>query len=443
MNIAPSYFLPPFDGPWRIVHVDETPLHIRIEWLQEDSLATDWEISLLSVTQVRTRQGPPDPDEALAAGLLPGLTNGAAIAQIHEETAQQAMFVCTWSGDFAKSDQTLAVRLCVDGDFLIGIACRMRPQMESGAAAALLERLRAAQRSYDAPEWERLDPDRDERFQPQLEPYLRMLDEAMEHDDYLRAQDAIEAVWPALALAPMSAFALRIHIAEGWAQMRSAFAGVAAGCARAIDVLRKTLDNIEPGAHPQLYRAASTWLAEAYAKRDQPGDLLHAIEAYRSASRLDVARVHPARVARLHLRMGVIHYHLARELSAQQTERLALAIPELERAEDLYGAADDVAGLAEAAIAKADAVRLLGRASRMHDADELYGIAWNILQQPSARDALGGERYDTMLEHVRTSMRAGDARQLDARVRSPDARLAELERNGLVRRQRTHNSEER
>jgi hypothetical protein len=141
--------------------------------------------------------------------------------------------------------------------------------------------------------------------------------------------------------------------------------------------------------------------------------------------------------------MGVIQYHLARELSAQQTERLALAIPELERAEALYGAADDVAGLAEAAIAKADAVRLLGRASRMHNADELYGMAWNILQEPSARDALGGERYDTMLEHVRTSMRAGDARQLNARVSSPDARLAELERNGLVRHQHTRNSEER
>jgi len=83
MDTAPSYFLPPFEGPWRIVDVNETPVRIRIEWLQEESLAPDWEISLVSVTQLRTREGPPDPDEALEAGLLPGLTNGAATARIH------------------------------------------------------------------------------------------------------------------------------------------------------------------------------------------------------------------------------------------------------------------------------------------------------------------------------------------------------------------------
>src|SRR5689334_19398641 len=150
MNTAPSYFLPPFEGPWRIVQVEETPLNIRIEWLQEDSLATDWEISLVSVTQVRTRRGPPDPDEALAVGLLPGLTDGAALAQIHEESAEQVLFVCAWSGDFAKSDQTLAVRLRVDGEYLIGIVCRMRPPIAGGAATALLEQMRAAPLSAEA-----------------------------------------------------------------------------------------------------------------------------------------------------------------------------------------------------------------------------------------------------------------------------------------------------
>ena len=419
MDTAPSYFLPPFEGPWRIVDVAETPVRIRIEWLQEESLAADWEISLVSVTQLRTRQGPPDPDEALQAGLLPGLTNGAASAQIHEETAEQVLFVCTWSGDFAKSDQTLAVRMRVDGKFLIGIACRMRPPMEGGAASALLERMRAAQVCYDAPQWHALDPAHDERFRPQIEPYLRALDDAMEHDDFAQAMEMIEALRPALELSPLSRFALHVHSAEGWAQMRSAFAGVTAGSARAIEILRRTLDNIEPGVHREVYRAASTWLADAYAKRDQPGDLLHAIEAYRSASRLEDAQAYPERAARLHLRMGIMHHHLARESSAQQTERLELALPELDRAEVLYGAMQNIAGLAEAAIAKADAVRLLGRANRKHDADELYGVAWNLLQQPDAKDAIGSNRYHTMLEHVRTSMRARDARQLNVRAPSP------------------------
>src|SRR5690242_8630980 len=191
MNTAPSYFLPPFEGSWRIVQVDESPLHIRIDWLQEESLATDWEIALVSVTRLRTREGPPDPDEALEAGLLPGIADGTAIAEIHEENAQQTLFACSWTGDFAKSDQTLAVRLTVDGRFLVGIACRLRPHMQSGAASALLESMRTAQRSYDTPEWERLDPDRDPRFAPMLQPYLRMLDEAMAREDPVQAQEAI------------------------------------------------------------------------------------------------------------------------------------------------------------------------------------------------------------------------------------------------------------
>jgi tetratricopeptide (TPR) repeat protein len=420
MDTAPSYFLPPFEGPWRVAQVLETPLRIRIEWLQEDSLATDWEISLVSVTQVRERQGPPDPDEALAAGLLPGLTDGAAHAQIHEESAQQALFVCTWSGDFAKSDQTLAVRLRVDGKFLVGIACRMRPPIEARAATALLERMRAAQCSYDAPESRPLDPARDERFSPELEPYLRALDQSMEHDDFGQALETIDTLRPALALAPLSRFALNLHIAEGWAHMRSALAGDEGGSARAIEMLRKTLDNIEPGEHRDLYGAASTWLAEAYAKRNRTGDLQHAIEAFRVASGLDDAQASPARVAQLHLRMGMLHHHLARELSDGQADRLELALAELDRAEVLYGSVRDTAGLAETAIAKADAVRLLGSARGERDAGDLYGVAWNILQQDNAHEALGPERYEMLLEHVRTSMRRLDASQRSVRAAKPE-----------------------
>jgi tetratricopeptide (TPR) repeat protein len=419
MDNAPSYFLPPFEGDWRVVQLEESPHRIRIEWLQEDSLATDWEISLISVTQVRSRQGPPDPDEAHEAGLLPGLTNGAATAQIHQETAQQALFVCNWTGDFAKSDQTLAVRMRVDGCFLVGIACRMRPPLEGGAAGALLERLHAAGIAHEAPEWYPLDPTRDARFGPQIEPYVRGIEQAMTHDDYVEVLQLAEALRPALELSPMSRFALHVHAVEGWAHMRSAFAGVAAGSSRAIEQLRRTLDNFEPAQHPDLYRAAASWLADAYARRDQSGDLQQALAGYQSSIALDDAEAHPGRVARLHLRMGIIRHHLARESSAKQTEHLQLALPDLERAGVLYGAAQDLAGQAEAAVARADAVRLLGRGTRL-DADQLYAVAARLLQQPELEEALGADRYHLMVEHVRTSIRVRDARQLNARAPAPD-----------------------
>ena len=446
MNYAPGYFLPPFEGSWRVGQVLETPQRIRIDWLQEDSLATDWEISLVSVTEMRTRRGPPDPDEALAAGLLPGLTDGSALAQIHEESAQQVLFLCTWSGDFAKSDQTLAVRLRVDGKFLTGIACRMRPPIVGGAATALLEKMRAAQLSFEAPAPEPLDPARDDRFRSQLEPYLRALDEAMEHDDFAHALETIETLRPALALAPLSRFALNMHISEGWAHMRSASVDAEERSERAIEILRRTLDNIEPAEQPDLYRAAAMWLAEAYSKGDQAGALRHAIEAYRTVSGLSDAQAHPAQVAQLHLRIGVLHHHLGRALKAEQAERLERAIAELDRAEELFSVAGDAAGLAETTVAKADAVRVLGGAGRAHEVIGLYAATWNMLVQDDAQEALGQERYDAMLAHVQSCMHALDAlqfgksRRLDEDGNRP---LAELEQKGLVRRMRPRGTGDR
>jgi tetratricopeptide (TPR) repeat protein len=446
MKNALTYFQPPFEGSWRVAQVQETPERIRIDWLQEDSLATDWEISLVSVTQVRTRRGPPDPDEALAAGLLPALTDGSALAQIHEESAQQALFVCAWSGDFAKSDQTLAVRLRVDGPYLIGIACRMRPPITGGAAKALLEQMRAAQLSFEAPAAQPLDPAQDERFRPQLDRYLRALDDAMEHDDIANALDTIETLRPALILAPLSRFALNIHISEGWAQMRAALAGDAQAAARAIEILRRTLDNIEPAEQPDLYRAGAMWLAEAYSKREQSGDAQHAIEAYRAVSKLSDARAHPVQVAHAHLQMGILHQQLGRALKAEQAERLVRAHAELDHAEALYVTAQDTAGLAEVALAKADAVRLLGGAQRAQDAADLYVSAWDILVREDAQEALGQERYDAMLEHVQSSMHALDALKFSPphlREVDEDPPIVELERKGLLRRVRPRGTEDR
>jgi hypothetical protein len=58
--------------------------------------------------------------------------------------------------------------------------------------------MRTAERSNDPPQDIPIDPERDERFRPQLEPYLRALDDAMSHEDAAQARDAIEALWPAL-----------------------------------------------------------------------------------------------------------------------------------------------------------------------------------------------------------------------------------------------------
>jgi tetratricopeptide (TPR) repeat protein len=425
MKNALTYFQPPFEGSWRVAQVQETPERIRIDWLQEDSLATDWEISLVSVTQVRTRRGPPDPDEALAAGLLPALTDGSALA---------------------KSDQTLAVRLRVDGPYLIGIACRMRPPITGGAAKALLEQMRAAQLSFEAPAAQPLDPAQDERFRPQLDRYLRALDDAMEHDDIANALDTIETLRPALILAPLSRFALNIHISEGWAQMRAALAGDAQAAARAIEILRRTLDNIEPAEQPDLYRAGAMWLAEAYSKREQSGDAQHAIEAYRAVSKLSDARAHPVQVAHAHLQMGILHQQLGRALKAEQAERLVRAHAELDHAEALYVTAQDTAGLAEVALAKADAVRLLGGAQRAQDAADLYVSAWDILVREDAQEALGQERYDAMLEHVQSSMHALDALKFSPphlREVDEDPPIVELERKGLLRRVRPRGTEDR
>ena len=154
--------------------------------------------------------------------------------------------------------------------------------MEGGAASALLDdagRTGVLRRAAVAC----ARSAHDERFRPQIEPYLRALDDAMEHDDFAQAMEMIEALRPALELSPLSRFALHVHSAEGWAQMRSAFAGVTAGtrapsrfCAEhSTTSSRAFTANCIARPRPGL---------QTPMRRDQPGDLLHAIEAYRSAA---------------------------------------------------------------------------------------------------------------------------------------------------------------
>jgi hypothetical protein len=137
--------------------------------------------------------------------------------------------------------------------------------------------------------------------------------------------------------------------------------------------------------------------------------------------------------------MGVLHHQLGRALTAEQAEKLGRAVAELDRAEELYSAAGETAGMIETRIAKADAVRFLGGAERAHEAVDLYAAAWNLLVQDNAQEALGQERYDAMLAHVQSCMHAlgalqfGKSRGFEEDGNRP---LAELEQKGLVRRVR-------
>ena len=93
----------------------QTVPHPLSNGCRRESLATDWEISLVSVTHCAHGRVRPIPTKRLRQGCCPGY-QWRRVAQIHEESAEQVLFVCTWSGDFAKSDQTLAVRMLVDGN---------------------------------------------------------------------------------------------------------------------------------------------------------------------------------------------------------------------------------------------------------------------------------------------------------------------------------------
>ena len=316
-----------------------------------------------------------------------------------EDAANETAFICQCTGDFAVPDQTVIVRLVADGGLLAGIACRLRPPEPADRARALIGRLRGALSCQELPVFDAFDPARDDRYRSQLEPYLRALDEAMPADDFGRALEIIEALKPAIALAPLSRFALSLHISAGWAKKRAAFTGDGEAAGQVIHILRATLDCIEDARHPDLYRAGAMWLAESYSQRAAPGDLAHAIEAYRAVARLHDPAAAPGRVAWLHLRMGVLHDHIGQqlksELASTDDPRVAAhaqaAVGELARAEALYAAAGDLAGRAESADPPRPTPCGSSAAPRATRKPRIFtGVAWSVLQAPGAQVRCAG-----------------------------------------------------
>jgi hypothetical protein len=143
------------------------------------------------------------------------------------------------------------------------------------------------------------------------------------------------------------------------------------------------------------------------------------------AASLDDDTAHPARVARLHLQMALLHHRLARESSEEKnrpsvsgSRSLSSIAPKRSMA-----FASDAAGLAETALAKADAVA----SARRHSARARTSRTCTVwpgtsCSRTTLREALGQERYDAMLERVRTSMRSLDTRRIEARSRKPETR---------------------
>ena len=244
---------------------------------------------------------------------------------------------------------------------------------------------------------------------------------------------AAAAIRPSLTRAALSTIALQVHLAEGWAYKRLAFEGDEQAATRAVDVLRVTIDNMLVETHDDLYLDAVTWLAESYSNRGGLTDLVQAVEAYGVTAALKEERTSPASVAYVYLQMGILNTAVGESSdTATQADQLALAVGDLDRAESLYQTAGDLAGRAEAAVAKADAVRLLGGAGSERDAADLFTHVSAILQEGDAMGALGQDRFDAILRHVIAAMGEIDALQFG--TSKPEEEIGKLRALGTFLR---------
>src|SRR5262249_34869207 len=148
---------------------------------------------------------------------------------------------------YAHPDFTAVLRMRLDGDRLTGMVCRARPQCSQEDAAELLDWIGlAAEESFEEPRPAISEIPKD------VSPLLKELDDAGVHDDHERAAKLIEELRPYLVGAPLSRFALNVHVTEGWVHKRRAFSGDEAAATRAIDVLRSTSSSIDARRHPDL-----------------------------------------------------------------------------------------------------------------------------------------------------------------------------------------------
>jgi hypothetical protein len=408
-----GYFAPPSHENWRMVSARSHERGIRIDWLAPDALATTWRVLATSVVWSRSRTDPPDLSEAMEAGLLPPWTDGDWTIDSRLTVSGNAFFVCRGTDSHAYPDFTAVLRMRIDDDLLVGMACRVRPPCSREDAKALLEWM-----GTDIEEWFEEpvpavdDPTRSAEGHDRVGPLLQRLDEAEAAGDQERAATIVDALRPDLARAPLSRFALGIHLTEGWIEKRRAFSGDSRAASRAIDVLRRAIDTIDSRMDADLICAAAQWLAEAYSVRDQPGDLGRAVLAYQTLLRLDPAS--QPRRALIHLRIGILHRSIAERLKAspeQARELRERAMEQFDEAERIYREAADVAGRVEIGVARADLVRLVPLSGDDDLASTLYATAWNLILGAEGAPRFAGDRFEELARHICRCMTAADHRR--------------------------------
>jgi hypothetical protein len=405
-----GYFAPPSHENWRMVSARSHERGIRIDWMAPDALATTWRVLATSVIWLRTRTDPPDLNEAMEAGLLPPWTDGEWTIDARLTVSGNAFFVCRGTDSHAYPDFTAVLRMRIDGDLLVGMVCRVRPPCSKEEAKALFDWMGTAIEEWSEEPAPAVDDPT--RCAPELDrvgSLLKNLDEAEAAGDEESAATLVAALQPELVRAPLSRFALGIHVTEGWIEKRRAFSGDRGAASRAIDVLRRVIDSMDARADADLICAAVQWLAEAYSSRDEPGDLGRAVLAYQSLLRLDPTK--QTRRALIHLRIGTLDRAIAervKESPEQAREVRGLAMEQFEEAERIYREAGDAAGRVEIAVAKADLVRLVPLAGDADFASSLYTAAWNLILGAEGRPLFPAGRFEELARHISRCMTAAD-----------------------------------
>jgi hypothetical protein len=176
-------------------------------------------------------------------------------------------FVWEHEGDYAYSDLAAVTRLCVDGDRVMGIACRVRPPCEEKDRVELLMYMLNRVEVSTAP------PQLDVRDHvssascASLRARLEELNAATARLDHARVAAIVVDLRPCLLESPLSRLAVDIAPLEGWAAKRRAFGGEPAAATEAIDALRRALDDMDEDLYPKTRARMCQWLAEAYAPR--------------------------------------------------------------------------------------------------------------------------------------------------------------------------------
>jgi hypothetical protein len=406
-------FIPPPDQQWRLVRTIAGRSRYQFDWYPPAALANTWNVSMRAVVAVRERTGDPDAHEAIAIGLLPPVQDGRAAVPLSGNHEGTEYLEWVNEGDHACSDQSAAALLRADGDFILGIACRIRPPCSEDDRHQLLFHLLNQVQLTDAmPQPDVHEFEDDERSRAVFKTQLERLDEAMRLDRQDDVAAVIAELAPRALASPLSSLAVDLAAAEGWVAKRRAFDGDPAAATAAIDLLRRILDDISGDIYPESRRRAMQWLAEAYAKRDAEGDLDRALRAYMGV--VELAEEDSAHLGWIALRMGVIATAAATRLPEASADRPRLddqASTFFAAGRQAFETCGDKAGRIEIAVAEADSLRLRGGETRTALAAQRYHDAWTLMTVGGGMTSLSADRFETLGRHLWRSMAELDRTQ--------------------------------